>query len=162
MSLELAAWATAVATVVLAVFAIVAAWYARKAFRGQSSELVLLQKQAGRDWWERRKAQAAQVFVTVGGLPPKPPDQICLTNSSGQPVYDLVAWAGNHEPMRVPVLMPGEQNPFSAGWADAGGTMPVVWFEFRDAAGLRWRTTSEGELGELPPGVGRVRERPSG
>jgi membrane protein implicated in regulation of membrane protease activity len=39
MSLEVAAWVTAIATAVLAVFAVVTAWYARKAFREQSQEV---------------------------------------------------------------------------------------------------------------------------
>lgn len=150
MSLLLATQITAVATAVLAVFAVVTALFAFLAFRKQSAEVRLLQRQAGRDFAERRRAQAAQVFVSVAGLPPNPPDEIRLSNSSGQPVYDLVAWADGKEPVRVPVLLPGEVYPFLAGWADAAGVMPVVWLDFRDAAGLRWRVTSRGELGELP------------
>ena len=45
MSLIAAAQWTAVATIVLAAFAIVAAWYARAAFRGQSEELSTLRDQ---------------------------------------------------------------------------------------------------------------------
>jgi hypothetical protein len=41
-----AAWMTAGATVLLAAFAVVTAWYARKAFREQSQELSALQRQA--------------------------------------------------------------------------------------------------------------------
>jgi len=41
-----AAWITAVATGVLAAFAVVTAWYARKAFREQAKELGVLQRQA--------------------------------------------------------------------------------------------------------------------
>jgi hypothetical protein len=59
MSLLLATWITAGATAVLALFAIVTAWYAREAFRKQSAEVKLLQEQAGRDMEQRRKAQAA-------------------------------------------------------------------------------------------------------
>ena len=148
MSLIFASQLTAVATAVLAVFAVVTAVFAFLAFRQQSTELGLLQRQAGRDFAERRRAQAAQVFVSVAGMPPAPPDEIRLSNTSRQPVYDLVAWAGDAEPVRVPLLMPGDVYPFFAGWADADGTMPVVWLEFRDAAGARWRTTSRGELTE--------------
>src|SRR5260370_33098094 len=45
MSLIVAAKWTAVATIVLAVFAIITAWYARKAFRGQSEEIEPLKDQ---------------------------------------------------------------------------------------------------------------------
>lgn len=41
-----AAWFTAVATGLLALFAVVTAWYARKAFREQAKELSALQRQA--------------------------------------------------------------------------------------------------------------------
>lgn len=41
-----AAWITAIATGLLAAFAIVTAWYAREAFRGQAEELGVLQRQA--------------------------------------------------------------------------------------------------------------------
>lgn len=40
-----AAWITAVATGLLAVFAVVTAWYVRKAFREQAKELGVLQRQ---------------------------------------------------------------------------------------------------------------------
>jgi membrane protein implicated in regulation of membrane protease activity len=41
-----AAWITAVATGLLAAFAVVTAWYARKAFQEQARELGVLQRQA--------------------------------------------------------------------------------------------------------------------
>ena len=150
MSLLLATWITAGATAVLAVFAVVTAWYARKAYRGQSAELTLLKEQAGRDIGQRRQAQAVKVFVSVAGLPPNPPDEIRLSNTSGQPIYELVAGAGGVEPVRLPVLLPGEVYPFFAGWQDADGNMPTVLLDFRDASGVHWRTTSRGELTEQP------------
>jgi hypothetical protein len=151
MSLLLATQITAVATAVLAVFAVVTAWYARRAYQGQSAELTLLQEQAGRDIGQRRRAQAAKVFVTVGGRPPLGRNTVQMHNASEQPIYDLVAsWAENADPVRLPFLLPCDLYGFVAEWQDADGNMPPVWLEFRDAAGLRWRTTSRGELGELP------------
>jgi hypothetical protein len=63
MSLLAATQITAIATVVLALGAIITAWFAIKAFGKQSKEVSLLQQQADRDIDQRRRAQAAQVFV---------------------------------------------------------------------------------------------------
>lgn len=133
----------------LAVFAVVTAVFAFLAFRKQSAEVRLLQEQAGRDIEQRRKAQAAKVFVIVGGLTPDLSDEICLRNHSEQPVYDLVASSpGRPELQRVPCVLPGDVYPFFAGIQDPDGKMPLVCLDFRDAAGVRWRTTSRGELTE--------------
>ena len=86
---------TAIGTVVLAVFAVVTAWYARKAFREQfkevraieqqvedgrkvakqqadllkvqSDQLELQQRQFDEDQYGRRRVQAAQVFILIDG-----------------------------------------------------------------------------------------------
>ena len=65
MSLEAATWVSAIATAVLAAFAIVTAWYAREAFRAQSQEVGLLLEQAKRDTDERRRAHASRVFLAA-------------------------------------------------------------------------------------------------
>ncbi len=147
MSLIAATQFTAVATGVLALFAIVTAVFAFLAFRKQSKEVGLLVEQAAREAEDRRKAQAAKVFVAVGGLTPDMADEVRIRNSSDQPIYDLVAsWADGAELQRVPHLMPRDEYPFFAD-APADAVMPpVVWLDFRDAAGLRWRTTSRGQL----------------
>jgi hypothetical protein len=66
MSLDVATWVTAIATVVLAVFAIVTAWYARKAFRKQAQEVSdqagLLKTQSDQ-LEEQRKINAKQTVV---------------------------------------------------------------------------------------------------
>ena len=62
MSLIAAAQLTAVATTILALFAIVTAVFAFLAFLKQSREVGLLQEQAAREARERRRAQAAKVF----------------------------------------------------------------------------------------------------
>jgi arginine exporter protein ArgO len=60
MSLIAATQITAIATVVLALGAIITAWFAIKAFRKQTQEVALLQQQAERDIDQRRRAQASQ------------------------------------------------------------------------------------------------------
>jgi hypothetical protein len=61
MSLIAASQLTAVATAVLAAFAIVTAWYARRAFREQSKEVLLIQKQLkGPAGVQRGAGQSAQ------------------------------------------------------------------------------------------------------
>ena len=54
MSLIFPTQLTAVATTVLAAFAIVTAWYARRAFRKQSQEVAILVKQHQREIADRR------------------------------------------------------------------------------------------------------------
>jgi hypothetical protein len=157
-SIIVATWITAIATAVLALFAIVTAVFAFFAFRGQLHETRLLQKQVedqqderAREAAERRRAQAAQVFITTGGLTPDTSDEIVIRNTSEQPIYDLAALrTDDAELQRLPFLMPGDEYPFFAAIQNAAGTMPLVWLDFRDAAGLHWRTTSRGELTERP------------
>src|SRR5689334_17670964 len=125
MSLVLPTWIGAIATVVLAVGAGFTVYYARNAFREQSSEVALLKEQVGseqkertREAEERRKAQAARVYMTgevfsgnrassgneyVGGRPARPPSVTAFVhNSSEQPVYDLrVHWVCGHEAVQA-------------------------------------------------------------
>jgi hypothetical protein len=141
-------------TWVLAGGAIVTAYYARKAFREQSKEMRLLKEQVKdqqcereREAAERRRAQAVKVFVAVGGLTPDMAELVRICNSSDQPIYDLAASrADNAELQRLPHLMPGDVYPFHAAAPVDATVSPVVWLDFRDAAGLHWRTTSRGEL----------------
>jgi hypothetical protein len=82
---------TAAATVVLAVFAIVTAWYARNAFRKQAEEVALLVEQSKRDAGELRRSQAAKVFLAA----PDDPVQMVspyAQNASSFPVYDAQLW----------------------------------------------------------------------
>lgn len=122
MSLEVAMWASAIGTVVLAVFAVVTAWYARKGFRKQAEEvrdgqelirhqtrllqvhsgqLELQQRQFERDQAERRRSQASQVYMwqTLVSVPvdgEKTPGTTAaahVRNASRQPIYDLrIEW----------------------------------------------------------------------
>ena len=147
MSLIAATQFTAVATGVLAAGAIITAIFAIMAFRKQSQEVGLLLRQAAREAEDRRRAQAAEVFIAVGGLTPDIADEVRMHNSSDQPIYDLAAsWADGAELQRVAHLMPGGEYPFFAAAPADAAVPPVAWLDFRDAAGLRWRTTSQGQL----------------
>lgn len=160
MSLLIATWTGALATVGLLLGGAITAWYAGKAFREQSHEVALLQEQVkneqcerAREAAERRRAQAAKVFLWVT----EPEDQsghvVNVRNTSEQPIHELtIAWAEDAVPMPVVTaeggpFMPGVENAFDV--AELVDTDITVWLDFRDAAGLLWRTTSRGELTEL-------------
>ena len=146
MSLIFATQLTAVATALLALFAIVTAVFALLAFCKQSQEVGLLLDQATREAEDRRKAQAAMVFAALGGRTPDMEGLVRLVNSSGQPIYDLFAsWSDDAAPPSLPHLMPGEEHRFSVS-VPPGAAPLVLRLDFRDAAGLRWRTTSRGQL----------------
>jgi hypothetical protein len=154
MSLIAATQITAVATAVLALFAIVTAWYARRAFLKQSAEVTMLQQDRQREAGERRRAQAAQVFTCVGERPVHagdPPQAAAFVrNTSRQPVYNISMGWGVTGQQRWPVLLPdGEHVIPGAGSSVGDGTVPI-WIEFRDAAGVRWRATNRGELTDVP------------
>jgi hypothetical protein len=149
-----ATWITAIATLVLAVFAFITAVLAWAAFRKQSAEVDALIKDRNSEAAQRRRAQAAQVFTWVDEQPvhdgeaPRP--AACVRNTSRQPVYDInVGWGSSFGAGTWRVLLPDEENAIpGAGSSVADGTAPIR-IEFRDAAGVRWRTTSRGELTEL-------------
>lgn len=201
MSLIFATQLTAVATAVLAAFAIITAWYARKAFRKQSQEVAAIERQVAdeqeltrqqadllkvqseqlelqrrqfeRDQDERRRSQAGKVFVwTERGYDERFPDAaasgdhdtltLYVTNTSQQPVYDLaISWLLGDAPWETggkdveSVLMPGSQwgvtrhlppfLPLTAGGRRYSGTA-----RFRDASGVRWLMTPDGQLAEEP------------
>jgi hypothetical protein len=127
---------TAIATAVLAVFAVVTAWYARKALCKQSEEVhdqaELLKLQAeefrhlaterDREWQERRRAQAVQVYVwqkwstkMAANAPPQNMVTVQVRNASQQPIHDvtfvtLVDDVAQKWSRRVPPLMPESDN----------------------------------------------------
>jgi hypothetical protein len=188
---------SAVATVILAIFAIGTAWYARKAFLKQSQEvraierqvkdgeelsrqqaellkiqagqLELQQRQFDQDRSARRRAQAAQVFILIEDSEKREHQVILMAtarNTSQLPVYDVwVQWRtaiGEFgTPTVAPQFLPGETKPCEVIWAeDAGMEGTDVSLDFRDAYGVRWRTTGRGQLselcGELSPTLARI------
>lgn len=158
MSLIAAMQFTAIATGVLALFAIVTAVFAFLAFRKQSQEVGLLLEQATREAEDRRRAQAAKVFVwVVEDLVSGSDLFVRMKNTSEQPVYDVEISATVMEPTRTVIpgggpCMPGQEGAIvTSALGDDAATAPPVWLDVRDAARRRWRTTSRGELTELEP-----------
>jgi cbb3-type cytochrome oxidase subunit 3 len=147
---------TAVGTVVLAIFAVVTAWYARKAFRKQSKEvsdqakmLELQRQQLAEQQEERRRAQALRVFV---GAPPGLTNDMAMfaRNASEFPVYDAQIWylqsGGLTGPEKLGIIMPGTHKDVrKRGRRDAVATAVLA---FRDAAGIRWIRMPDGTVSE--------------
>ena len=163
-------------------FALVGAVFAIMAFRKQSEEVRLLKDdaevQAGerrREAEERRRAQAARIYVVREYLPGPgvtignptlvrhgSPLTVAATvhNSGGQPIYDVrVHWvdvgagvqAGCEDLLGT--IGPGEQHQSQRG-APGGFVIPdnfVPVAYFRDAAGLRWTLTPAGQLEQADP-----------
>jgi hypothetical protein len=167
MSLTAATWTGAIATVLLVFGAVATALYARNAYREQSrqtreirEQTRLLQEQADRDIRQRHRAQATQVFTWVEMRPydGKAEDMrpaARIKNASGQPVYDIELGLGlgvdkARVDRRLPVLMPGNDYELVGLGTDFADGRGQIWITFRDAAGVRWRTTSDGRLTELP------------
>lgn len=144
MSLRLATQITAVATAVLALFAIISAVFAYLAFRKQSAEVAILRKQVADAENERRRAQASQIRLV--GSPGMGDVDIRIRNDSTRPISDLeLSGASIKEPL-PPVLAPGEEFQTFADIPGNADDPPVLMLSFRDAEGLRWRATSRGEL----------------
>jgi hypothetical protein len=149
MSLIFATQLTAVATAVLAMGAIVTAILAYRAFRKQALEVDILLKQQQREKKERRRAQAARVFV---GLTPKRERMQrfpVVENASDFPVFDVQSWYSHPGGLRQSesgnrrVILPGESSSSSA--ADA---LTHRILTFRDADGVRWVRMPDGSLTE--------------
>jgi hypothetical protein len=158
MSLLAAAWMSAAATVLLFIGAVFTVFYARNAYREQSRQTRLLQEQADRDFGQRRRAQASEVFTWVEKRPFDGNDNdlraaACIKNASRQPVYDielgLEAGSGKRSERRLPVLMPGAQDQLPGLGTDFGDSRRQIWIAFRDSAGVRWQATSDGQLTEV-------------
>ncbi len=172
MSVDLSGAITAIATVVLALFALATAFYARQAFRKQSREVGIL---AGQNEWaihDRRIEQASRVFIwedlssfpTTRSLPgggyridgPEAPRVTAhVRNTSDQPLYDVeLRWPGsatlvNPNPEPLGMIMPGGETQkirdFPLG-TDKG--VSGVGLRFRDAAGVWWIRGPDGGLAE--------------
>jgi hypothetical protein len=141
---------TAIATIVLAVFAIVTAWYARKAFRAQSQEVGLLLEQAKRDTDERRRAQASRVFLGA------PPDEGTIVspyarNASDFPVYDAQVWYVEPGTITGPdilgIILPGQTSPAMRAF-DPPEALTYAYLTFRDAEGIYWTRGPAGDFRE--------------
>jgi hypothetical protein len=165
---------TAVATVVLAAFAIVSAGLAYSAFRAQAAEVRTLRKEHAREAAERRRTQACKVFVwerrvdvNTLGKPTAHEVNAHLLNTSQQPIYDVrfiwhVGETVQNKIVRGTPLMPGEpdMNPGRVP-PDVDPGLFGVSVTFRDAAGLYWRARPNGSLeGPTEPDVDEPARRP--
>jgi hypothetical protein len=168
VSILWATWITALATAGLLIGAFITAIYAAKALRKQSEEVTLAREQAERDIQERRRAQAAGVFIVIAtGVAANPGVllEAQASNTSRQPVYDIeVQWRTSDgqfgQPAAKPQLLPQEMTTFPQHWtADQGITGLGVSIAFRDAAGIHWQTTDRGELTELCGRLSPTRDR---
>ncbi len=187
MSLAAPTWIAAIAAVVLAVGAIVTSVFAIRALGQQSrqlrdqqvthaklAELLPLQAEELRESLrERKRAQAAQVFIEVDRIPPArgtgpgrdEPDpapwrlRARVRNTSRQPIHDLhVIWQRGMvrmgKPDRAGRLMPGDEATFErlGPQATGGPVDPAILgalLAFRDAAGVRWAAREDGTLTDV-------------
>jgi hypothetical protein len=120
-----AAWVTALATAGLLIGAVITAIYAVRAFGQQATDVKLAREQADRDIQERRRAQAAQVFIVTSARPADPVLLVAqASNTSRQPVYDIeVQWRTETallgQPVAKPQLLPGEIASFTYPWTSS-------------------------------------------
>lgn len=174
-----ATWIAAIATVVMAIGLITAAWFARTASVALSRQLTAQQalitqlaevlqlhaRELSQSHDERRRAQACRIFIELERAVPV---TATVRNTSDQPVYDMyVIWQlgtvrmGKPDP--VARLLPGEQVTFERGHqptdADLSSdrTTPSdpaalsAFLTFRDTAGVRWTVREDGTLSDVAP-----------
>ena len=140
---------SAIATVVLAVFAIVTAGYARRAFIKQSQEVGILLEESERDKAERRMAQAARVFLAAD------PDAVHLVrpyvkNASDFPVYDArISYTDLDDTAAreyLGMIMPSGSRSAAREFSSDLDALDCTSVTFRDAAGVWWTRMPRGEL----------------
>jgi hypothetical protein len=165
-------WALAIATMVLAVGAIVTALFAVLAWRNQSAEVHLQREEIERTAADRRRAQAARVYTWYSRMRAAPGPgnaeegvrlwpTLHIKNSSDQPVYGLIVdWYFQDRinlsrplipGLTVGEFMPGQEierePPPSARKLPAGHADDLLAeVRFRDAAGYEWLRTKDGNL----------------
>jgi hypothetical protein len=149
MSADLSGEITAIATAVPAVGAIVTAVFAYLAYRKQSQEVVTLVQQNEREADERRRSQAALVFIGVP-LGEAHPVRPYAQNASGLPVYDAQLWyfvGSINLPDDLGLILPGQTVAGSRDFA-ARDALTKTWLTFQDAAGTLWMREPTGVLKE--------------
>lgn len=148
MSLIFATQLTAVATLALAVLALAAAVLAGLALRRQTQEVGVLLAQNKRDTDERRRNQAARVFLAA---PAEPVHLVSpyAQNASDFPVYNAQIWYLNPHGVSAPedlgMIMPGTNASATAVFPSRDALTDTV-LTFRDAEGLLWIRMPDGSL----------------
>jgi hypothetical protein len=147
MSLIFATQLTAVGTVVLAVLALAAAVVAWLALRKQSRELAIVVKENNRQAIERRRAQAAKVFI---GVYPDPPRLVApqAENASDFPIFDAQFWySGPGNSLRPPddlgQIMPKLGKPGTPRFSPDEALARTI-LTFRDTDSVRWIRMPDG------------------
>lgn len=168
MSIAVPTWIGAVATVGLLMGAGITAYFSYRAFRIAFEEFALATT-------ARRIAQASHVFVTedprmwvnsgtnsvdgAGDIRPAPVT-LRVKNNSGEPVYDVQFRWILHNGLQFRAYayghaMPGEELHDTQEFPERLGLSYQKKFggevTFRDAAGIRWLRTCNGELREDDP-----------
>lgn len=135
----------------------------------QANELVTISKERAREAAERRQAQAANVIlkfnltpkgIDFGGRDPNITNyQATVINRSEQPIYEVVVhWHEGSNPSNedgsnadsMDILLPGTHKVWTHRWpANEPHGEPGAVVDFRDAAGLRWRRMTDGNLDDL-------------
>jgi hypothetical protein len=123
MSSDLSGEITAIATAVLAAFAIITAALAYMAFRRQTQEVTILQQQMkeqqdvlAREARERHRAQAARVFISLSYNDAEQYTFFMVANTSEQPIYETeIHWTTHHGVKRTTTyrslgtILPGDR-----------------------------------------------------
>jgi hypothetical protein len=143
-------WITAIGTVILAGGAIFTVIYAVKAFRAQAGQVAILVQENERQAAERRRAQAASVFI---GLPVRGVRlvQPSAQNAGSLPAFDAQFWysgaGGLSDPDDLGMIMPGPVgiNGRQMRYEEA---VTSAILTFRDAEGVRWIRMADGTLKE--------------
>jgi hypothetical protein len=162
VSVDLSGEITAIATVVLAVGAIITGILAYLAFRTQAQEVSILQQQvkeqqeaAARQAAERREAQAARVFIRARSENQQTYRPYAV-NASGFPVYDARLWCLDRQGCShadygddLGAILPGHE-AIATHFDSLSSTEALTntALTFRDAAGARWMRLPGGALEE--------------
>ena len=140
----------------------------------QAGQLEVQRQQLDDQRAERRRAQASRILISPGPRPDPgtsgsaetvSTNFVTVTNTSPQPIYDLRflfrdvgdgEWTQPSDPPDQVFLMPGEryEYPFSIDLPHLSylldPSLVGAGVVFRDAAGVRWRLYSGGQLDEEP------------
>jgi hypothetical protein len=112
-------------------------------------------EQNQRDNDVRRRAQASRVFIAA----PRDEGRQAIAharNTSALPVYSVrirygTPSGGMTEPEYLATIMPGESAPAGRLFDEPDEALRLAVLTFRDAAGIEWIRTPDGELWEPSP-----------